>query len=165
MNGMNLAHFNSVVPADLKTHLSSFCGASRWVDAMAAHVPFASEKDLVEWAGQIWYDTCGEANWLEAFTHHPKIGDVESLSKKFAATQHLAGAEQAGVQEASREVIEALAAANQAYEARFGFIFIVCATGKPALEMLRLLEDRLKNSRDEELLIAMGEQHKITLIR
>lgn len=165
MNGMNLAHFNSVVPADLKTHLSSCCGASRWVDAMAAHVPFASEKDLVEWAGQIWYDTCGEANWLEAFTHHPKIGDVESLSKKFAATQHLAGAEQAGVQEASREVIEALAAANQAYEARFGFIFIVCATGKPALEMLRLLEDRLKNSRDEELLIAMGEQHKITLIR
>ena len=162
---MNLNYFNALGLSQLKQHLSTCCGAPRWVDAMLSQVPFASEKALVEHAERSWYEACGEVDWLEAFTHHPKIGDVDSLSKKFAATQHLAGTEQAGVQEASREVIETLAAANQAYEDRFGFIFIVCATGKSAHEMFRLLQDRLKNSRSEEIHIAMGEQHKITLIR
>ena len=74
----------------------------------------------------------------ESFTHHPKIGDVKSLTEKFA------GKEQAAVGTASVEVIEALAKANQAYEEKHGFIFIVCATGKSAEEMLRLLNDRLR---------------------
>ena len=90
--------------------------------------------------------------------HHPKIGDVKSLEKKFAPTKHLAGKEQAGVASATAETIQALAQANTHYETKNGFIFIVCATGKSAAEMLRILQDRLTNSTEEEVHIAMGEQ-------
>lgn len=121
--------------------------------------PFQSEQQLVDLATSVWYVRCGKPDWLESFTHHPKIGDRAKLKEKFA------GAEQAFVAAAPDEVIDALATANAAYENKYGFIFIVCATGKPANEMLRLLNDRLRNSAEEELRIAMGEQHKISLIR
>lgn len=127
--------------------------------------PFASHAVIMAEAENAWYGACDEKDWLEAFTHHPKIGDTKSLKEKFASTSHLAGKEQAGVEDASDEIIEKLAQANRAYEDQFGFIFIVCATGKSAGEMLRLMEDRLENSREEELLVAMGEQHKITVLR
>lgn len=162
---MNLAHFNSASPASVRHSLSTCCGATQWVEKMADVRPFSSEKYITEYAEHVWYDLCTESDWLEAFQHHPKIGDVESLTKKFADTQHLAGSEQSGVQAATPAVLQALADANRTYEERFGFIFIVCATGKSAPEMLRLLHDRLSNSPAEELHIAMGEQHKITLIR
>ncbi len=123
------------------------------------------KMSLITNAENIWYNQCNEADWLEAFTHHPKIGDVKSLTEKFASTQHLAGNEQAGVNTASKELIQELANANNAYEIKFGFIFIVCASGRSAAEMLRLLLDRITNSREEELDIAMGEQHKITILR
>jgi OHCU decarboxylase len=90
---------------------------------------------------------------------------VNSLKAKYAATGHLAAAEQAGVSDASDAVITRLAAGNAAYEQRFGFIFIVCATGKTAAEMLALLEERLDNDRDTELAIAAEEQLKILMIR
>jgi hydroxyisourate hydrolase len=121
--------------------------------------PFASEAELVSKATAIWYNECKKEDWLESFTHHPEIGDVKSLAEKFAEK------EQAGVAAASKETIEALAKANADYKKKFGFIFIVCATGKTADEMLWLLQNRLKNTMDEEINIAMGEQHKITLIR
>ena len=162
---MDLQQFNTSDIAYVREQLGFCCGAALWVERMAEQWPFASEQALAEQAEQIWYEVCDEADWREAFTHHPKIGDVESLGKKFAGTQHWAGNEQSGVQTAALEVLQSLADANHAYEARFGFIFIVCATGKSAPEMLRLLQDRLSNSQDEELAVAMGEQHKITLIR
>ena len=127
--------------------------------------PFSSEANLVEHATRIWYDECDASDWQESFTHHPKIGDIRSLEKKFAVTKHLAGREQAGVASAALMTIQELAQANIAYEAKNGFIFIVCATGKSADEMLRLLQDRLSNSTSEEVAIAMGEQAKITMIR
>ena len=91
--------------------------------------------------------------------HHPKIGDVKSITKKFA------GKEQASVTTASAITIKALVNANKDYELKNGFIFIVCATGKSATEMLQLLENRLSNTIGEELHIAMGEQMKITILR
>lgn len=162
---MQLSSFHTLPIVEVEKLLYSCCGSHHWVSGVMAHFPFTSEKTLIHQAEKCWYEDCGREDWLEAFTQHPKIGDVESLTKKFAATQHLAGREQAGVNEASREIIEALAAANEAYESHFGFIFIVFATGKSASEMLRLLQDRLKNSREEEIQIAMGEQHKITVLR
>ena len=123
------------------------------------HFPFKTEAELMSAAENSWYNECGESDWLEAFTHHPKIGDTKSLTEKFAAK------EQGSVSTASKEIIEALAKANADYENKFSFIFIVCATGRSADEMLRLLNDRLKNRHEEELGIAMGEQHKITIIR
>jgi 5-hydroxyisourate hydrolase/2-oxo-4-hydroxy-4-carboxy-5-ureidoimidazoline decarboxylase len=123
------------------------------------HFPFSSEKQLVNLSGNIWYEQCYEVDWRESFTHHPKIGDVKSLTEKFA------GKEQAGVAVATEETIQALAKANADYESKFGFIFIVCATGKSANEMWQLLLDRLQNTVEEELHIAMGEQQKISIIR
>jgi 5-hydroxyisourate hydrolase/2-oxo-4-hydroxy-4-carboxy-5-ureidoimidazoline decarboxylase len=132
---------------------------------MMQSFPFADEKELVSLSIEHWYNDCREADWLEAFSHHPKIGDVKSLIDKFASTKHLAANEQASVQQASPEIISQLAQANHDYEIKNGFIFIVCATGKPASGMLNLLQDRMQNSRDEELSIAMGEQQKITILR
>jgi hydroxyisourate hydrolase len=126
---------------------------------MMQHFPFSSEKQLVDLSTDIWYDQCIEGDWRESFTHHPKIGDVKSLTEKFA------GKEQAGVAVATEVTINALAQANADYEKKFEFIFIVCATGKSATEMLQLLLDRLQNTMDEELHIAMGEQQKISIIR
>ena len=97
--------------------------------------------------------------------NHPKIGDVESLSKKYENTKTWAVGEQKGVENADRAVIEKLAEGNKTYEEKFGHIFIVCATGKSAAEMLSMLEGRMKNDPKDEILIAAGEQNKITRLR
>lgn len=132
---------------------------------MRMYFPFESIKALHTAAIDIWYDQCGPADWREAFAHHPKIGDLKSLEQKFASTQKWAGQEQQSVNTATQQTLKALAAGNTAYEQRFGYIFIVCATGKSAAEMLALLHNRLSNDPDTELRIAMGEQAKITAIR
>lgn len=156
---MNLLAFNNLPEETAKRELFACCGSQKWVDGMMKHFPFVSEEKLVDLSAKIWYDDCTEADWRESFTHHPKIGDVKSLTEKFA------GKEQAGVAVASAETIDALAKANADYDSKNGFIFIVCATGKSADEMLALLNDRLQNTPEEELHIAMGEQQKISIIR
>jgi len=156
---MTLEDFNKLDKETATKELFSCCGSDRWVSSLMKDFPFSSEEALVEKATSIWYDECSNTDWMESFTHHPKIGDKNSLEKKFA------GKEQSAVATASDAIIDALLTANNDYEKKFGFIFIVCATGKSAEEMLRLLNDRSGNSLDEEMNIAMGEQHKITLIR
>jgi 5-hydroxyisourate hydrolase/2-oxo-4-hydroxy-4-carboxy-5-ureidoimidazoline decarboxylase len=156
---MTLSEFNTLDKETASQQLFACCGATNWTSKMMSHFPFESEKMLVDLSAAIWYDECSETDWRESFTHHPKIGDVKSLTEKFA------GKEQAGVAVATPETIEALAKANTDYENKFGFIFIVCATGKSATEMVQLLLDRLQNTIEEELNIAMGEQQKISIIR
>ena len=156
---MTLEDFNKFDKDAAAKELFSCCGSEKWVALLMNDLPFVSEEALVEKATRIWYGECGKTDWLESFTHHPRIGDKKSLEKKFA------GKEQSAVATAPGEIIDALLKANNDYEKKFGFIFIVCATGKSAEEMLRLMDDRLGNSLEEELNIAMGEQHKITLIR
>ena len=156
---MTLSSFNNLDKETAAEKLFSCCGSSKWVSLMMKDFPFESGKVMKEKAIAAWYNECGKEDWLESFTHHPKIGDKKRLSEKFA------GKEQESVASASDEIIEALAKANKEYEKKFGFIFIVCATGKSAIEMLQLLNDRLKNDKEIELKIAMTEQHKITLLR
>ena len=132
---------------------------------MMEHFPFTTSDSLYKQALTIWYDDCEQEDWLEAFGHHPKIGGLKALAKKFAATEAWASEEQGAVKAADTTVLQALAAGNEAYEAKFGFIFIVCATGKSAEEMLNLLEARMSSSFEEELAVAMGEQAKITSLR
>ena len=156
---MTLEEFNKLDNAAAAKELFSCCGSAKWVELLVKDLPFASEETLVKNATTIWYNECDKTDWMESFMHHPRIGDKKSLEKKFA------GKEQSAIAIASGAVIDALLTANDDYEKKFGFIFIVCATGRSAEEMLRLLNDRLGNSADEELNIAMGEQHKITLIR
>ena len=156
---MTIKEFNKLRKTDKVKWLYTCCGSVTWVELMLKQFPFASESNLIEAATDIWYEQCSSTDWLESFSGHPKIGDVKSLTSKYA------GKEQAAVAIASKKTIAALAKANKEYEAKFGFIFIVCASGKSATEMLRLLEDRLGNTIGEELHIAMGEQMKITILR
>ncbi len=162
---MTLSELNNLDKKSAKEHLLKCCESNRWADLLLNHFPFEDGQLLVSKALEIWYNECDESDWKQAFLGHPKIGDLESLEKKFANTKEWAGNEQSGVETASKAIITELAKANADYEQKFGYIFIVCATGKSAEEMLQILQDRLENNPETEIHIAMGEQHKITLIR
>ena len=161
---MNIAAFNALCDADTRAALLRCCGSRRWADAMLARRPFASMADLLAAADAVWAGL-DRADWLEAFAAHPRIGDLGGLRKKFAATAHWSAGEQAGVAGAAEAVLRDLADGNRRYEERFGHIFIVCATGKTAAEMLRLLRARLPNEPAAELAVAAAEQAKITRLR
>jgi len=162
--GMNIDALNRLSTDEAMRDLLCCCGSKRWATAMAARRPFSSADALHAVADDVWWKL-DSADWLEAFTHHPKIGDIDSLRAKFATTKDWAAGEQSGVNVAGEAVLRGLADGNREYERKFGHIFIVCATGKSAQEMLTLLRERLKNDADKELRIAAGEQAKITKIR
>jgi 5-hydroxyisourate hydrolase / 2-oxo-4-hydroxy-4-carboxy-5-ureidoimidazoline decarboxylase len=162
---MTLPEFNKLEKAAAKELLATTCGSATWQHIMMENFPFASESALVKTAVDVWYYKCSRPDWTEAFSQHPKIGDVQSMAERFPATSHLAGSEQAEINTASQDILTQLGKANDLYEAKFGFIFIVFATGKTAQEMLRILQDRSSNQYEEELIIAMGEQLKITVQR
>ena len=151
-------------PDEARDLLRSCCGASAWVERVLARRPFASRGTLIAAARDEWF-ALEQSDWLEAFGHHPKIGDREALRQRFARTAHLSEREQAGVDGASDEILAALAEGNDEYERKFGYIFIVCASGKSAGEMLELLRDRLPNSPEVEIRIAAEEQARITELR
>ena len=151
-------------PEAARAILFRACGSARWVERMLARRPFGRDAKLLSVARIEWFGLT-ETDWLEAFSHHPRIGDRASLEARFPATHDLSSKEQSGVGGAGADVITALAQANETYVERFGFIFIVCATGKSAEEMLQLLRDRLANDRGTELRIAAEEQAKITALR
>lgn len=134
------------------------CGSRRWAEAVLAKRPFASAQAVFDAAELAWTRASRE-DILEAMSHHPRIGDKAALKKKWA------GQEQAGAASAGEEVLEALARGNAEYEKKFGFIFLVCATGKSAGELLGLLRTRLGNEPARELPIAAAEQAKITRLR
>ena len=161
---MTLHEFNILPKEQLIAELTKCCGSSAWVNKMLPFIPADDMVELLEDAEEQWWK-CSEDDWKEAFTHHPKIGDVGSLAKKFASTAEWASGEQSAVNSATKETIEALAEANRLYEEKFGYIFIVCATGKSANEMLDILRERLSNSPEEEIKIAADEQNKITKLR
>jgi 2-oxo-4-hydroxy-4-carboxy-5-ureidoimidazoline decarboxylase len=151
-------------PEDARGLLRSCCGSTRWVERMLALRPFGTTDSLLSAARREWFELT-PADWTEAFLHHPKIGDRESLRTRFPATHELSGREQAGMDGASDRILDALAQGNAAYERRFGYIFIVSAAGKSAEEMLKLLTARLQNDPGTEERIAAEEQAKITTLR
>lgn len=160
---MTIAEFDHLNVEEKKKLLYQCCGSTAWVNKMLTLPPAEDLVDLVEDAEECWYSV-GETDWKEAFANHPKIGDLESLKKKFAHDQ-FAGGEQSGVSNASDQTLQALADGNKLYEEKFGYIFIVSAEGKSAIEMLGLLTARLQNKPQTEITIAMDEQNKITRLR
>ena len=147
-----------------KSALEKCCASVAWVDWMMAFGDFSSDGQVmsqVEKAASL----LSESDWLEAFAAHPRIGDIDSLREKFADTKQLASGEQSAVSAADGETLDRLAQRNDQYFEKFGFIFIVFATGKSAAEMLGLLEDRIGNDRDTEVRNAAAEQLKITKLR
>jgi len=161
---MTLHELNTLKKPELHDALARCCGSEAWIQKMIPFFPADDLVELLEDAEEQWYKCTGE-DWKEAFTHHPKIGDIESVKNKFASTEVWATTEQSSVNTATRKVLEKLASDNRAYEEKFGYIFIVCATGKSAEEMLQLLEVRLKNDPATEIEVAADEQNKITKLR
>ncbi|HEV8539220.1 MAG TPA: 2-oxo-4-hydroxy-4-carboxy-5-ureidoimidazoline decarboxylase [Bacteroidota bacterium] len=169
---MTLEKINSLSPRDAVTLFRQCCGSLRWAQAMGERRPFGDEQQLFGVAEEVW-DALAHDDWKEAFARHPRIGDIKSLRKKFTrpsperegAALEWAKGEQAGAEGASEKVLKALVEGNNLYEAKFGFIFIVCATGKSAEEMLSILNQRLSNMPTEEIRTAANEQAKITRIR
>ena len=159
-----LRELNEAPEADVRAILLRACGSTRWVDRMMARRPFANDARLLFAARNEWFGLT-EADWLEAFSQHPQIGDRAALEARFPATHDVSAKEQACVNGAHQDVLSALAEGNAAYLDRFGFIFIVCAAGKSAAEMLALLRERLTHDRATELRTAAEEQARITALR
>ena len=160
-----LEGLNAASPQAATAAFRRCCGASRWARAMVAGRPFTSRAHLLGEAERVWWRLAG-ADWREAFMHHPRIGaDIDALRARFSATASLSEHEQAGVVGADDTVLRDLAAGNEAYEDRFFHIFIVCATGLTAAQMLDRLRARMPNPPADELRIAAGEQAKITALR
>jgi len=161
---MTLEEWNALPAAAAAETLSRCCGASVWVERMVGRRPFVNFASLVGVARAMWMALDAD-DWREAFAQHPRIGDLAALQRRFGPTTDLASREQSRVAAASRVVLEALAEGNRAYEDRFGYIFIVFASGRTADEMLALLRDRLGNDPASELAIAAEEQWKIMRLR
>jgi OHCU decarboxylase len=144
--------------------LLACCGSTRWAADVVALRPFWDVGQLLIIGQRVWQEL-GSEDWLEAFRAHPKIGEAKPAPSAGEAARRCSEGEQAGARESSNETLAALSDANREYEERFGFIFIVCATGKTAEEMLALLRARLPNDTQTELRVAAGEQWRITVLR
>jgi OHCU decarboxylase len=153
---VTLDELNTSDEASGRTALMRCCGSVHWADAILARRPFATQRVLEDAATEVWWELTTD-DWREAFHAHPKIGSRQ--------TAGWSSGEQSGVASASERVLEELAKGNAAYEQRFGWIFLVNATGKSAADILRILKDRLYNDTSAELRVAAGEQAAITRIR
>lgn len=159
-----LAKLNALDATAAEAELRKCCGSSAWTRAVAAQRPFADVAELLLAADEVWW-SLGTADWHEAFSSHPQIGERRAARAQDATAQSWSAAEQAGTQDAAQATLDELAAANRAYAEKFGYIFIVCATGKTAAEMLTLLRARMPNDPGIELRNAAAEQRKITRLR
>jgi 2-oxo-4-hydroxy-4-carboxy-5-ureidoimidazoline decarboxylase len=155
---MTLNELNSLPRYRAEGELMKCCGSAAWARTMASRRPFVSFERLLKAASEVW-NRLDQADWMEAFKTHPQIGERKEITHVWAAR------EQSGMERAGVAVTSALEEGNREYLAKFGYIFIVCATGRSANEMLSILQSRLPNSPEEELRIAAEEQNKITCLR
>jgi len=153
--------FDAMRPEAAVEQLLTCCGSRRWAETLSANRPYDTPEALIADAEAVWF-SLDEADWLEAFACHPRIGE-----KKAPTTGYLAHSEQeqAAAQETLDAFAEALLEGNRAYEAKFGFLYIVFASGRSAPELLAVLQSRLGNGRAEELQEAARQQLRITNLR
>jgi len=159
-----LQRLNALPDEEVEAALLACCGSSVWARRLARRRPFPEVADLFKASNETWWELA-QKDWLEAFRAHPRIGERKAAQEASLNAQRWPEAEQAGTRGASAELLAELQEANRAYEARFGHLFIVCATGKTTEEMLALLRQRLQNDPDMEVRIAAEEQRRITNLR
>ena len=160
----DLAWLNSLPAEEAVEVLLQCCGSKGWATQMAENRPYPGIEALLTRASEIWW-SLQPGDWLEAFRSHPKIGEKKATEKVSAKSHQWSGQEQSGMSVAAQETANALAALNHVYEQKFGYIFIICATGKTPEEMLSALRDRLQNDVEAELPVAAVEQSRITGLR
>ena len=161
---MKLELLNALGRAEAEQALLQCCGSSRWAREVAAGRPYEDVEVLITRANEVW-QSLEPADWLEAFRSHPKIGEKKAAEAVSEQSRQWSGQEQSGVRQASQETVDSLARLNRVYDEKFGYIFIICATGKTSDEMLAALRERLENDAARELTIAAAEQGKITELR
>ncbi len=159
-----LERLHGLAEADARTLLLSFNGSQAWARAMLARRPFASVRALFAAADAAWW-ALGPDDWLEAFAAHPRLGEPKKAATQTERSADWSKGEQQGVAGAADDVRARLAALNERYAERFGFIFICFATGRTAAQVLELLERRVENTREQELESAAREQARITRLR
>jgi len=159
-----LASLNSLAANEAESELLKCCGSRRWAERMIAKRSFENVADLIAKADRVWW-SLEQGDWREAFLSHPKIGEKKAIAATSEQSKQWSEAEQAGIGDAANSTLATLAELNRKYEDKFGYIFIVCASGRSSEEMLGILRSRLGNDPDEELRIAAAEQAKITKLR
>ena len=164
MTQQSLNALNDSSQSDAFDWFRACCESSTWSQNMVNARPYSDMTAILTFAEKAWSSTV-EKDWLEAFEAHPMIGNVNSLREKFSSTKQLASHEQSGTSSATEEELNKLHSLNHEYKAKFGFIFIICATGLSANRMLEALKVRIANTREQELIIASQEQLKISLLR
>ena len=159
-----LEQLNRASPAEAEAAFLSCCGSRRWAQKMTEARSFTNVSELLNRAEEIWRNLAPQ-DWLEAFAAHPKIGAKKAAQQTSVRSAEWSQGEQSGTSSATDSERDELGKLNCLYEKKFGFIFIVCATGKSAAEMLGICRQRLDNASNVEILIAADEQRKITEIR
>jgi allantoicase len=159
-----IERFNHLSRAQARKALLDCCGSNKWAEQVVAQRPFASDTHLHEAADKVWAQL-GCKDLLEAFRHHPPIGGADAKEKQSKTARQWSVEEQGAAQRSSAETLAVLAAANEAYQAAFGHVFLICATGKTSEEILQNLQQRLSNDPEVELRVAAEEQRKITRLR
>jgi allantoicase len=159
-----LERLNRASPAAARRALLDCCAAKKWVEKMLRQRPFPDVPYVLDTADKTWA-ALERADWLEAFRHHPPIGQKRAQQPQSGTARKWSAAEQAGAQRGAPETLAALAAANAAYHAKFGHVFLICATGKTTENILSALQLRLQNDPQTELSLAAEEQRKITRLR
>jgi OHCU decarboxylase len=159
-----IERLNRISPEEARKALLDCCGSTRWAESVAANRPFWDVEQCLIIGERIWREL-EPSDWLEAFRAHPRIGERKAEADVSEDARVWSEGEQSRARDAAAETLDALATANREYEERFGFIYIVCASGKTAEEMLASLRERLPNDAETELRVAAGEQWKITRLR
>lgn len=159
-----MGRFNELSAAEAGKALLDCCGSRAWVAAMMERRPYQSEGDFFVAADALWSGLT-RRDWLEAFGHHPAIGAGKAAAKQSANARKWSAGEQSAAQQARAEARAEMAAANSEYQAKFGYVFLICATGKTADEILASLRKRMPNDPKTELRVAAEEQRKITRLR
>jgi 2-oxo-4-hydroxy-4-carboxy-5-ureidoimidazoline decarboxylase len=160
----SIAELDSMPESEAAFKLAACCGSGKWIREMIARRPYRTRENMLSTAEEIARGL-GDADWLEAFAHHPRIGEGRAAANVSASAAAWSNSEQAPVTRVSGAVRAALAEANAEYERRFGFIFIISAAGRDPDDILSALLRRLDNTREQEMAIAAQEQQKITRLR
>ena len=161
---MRLEELNSLTSVAADEEFLKCCGSTRWAKRMSQVRPFASLEEVSSKADEIWL-SLGADDWLEAFRAHPRIGERKAAATQSQQAASWSAQEQSQAQQAAHDTKAEIAEGNRVYEDRFGFIFIICASGRSATEIASALKERLGNDPETELRIAAEEQRKITQLR
>jgi 2-oxo-4-hydroxy-4-carboxy-5-ureidoimidazoline decarboxylase len=159
-----LARWNSLPLEEAAREILPCGGSNAWATAMAAKRPLPDDGALLRASDEIWRDL-SEADWLEAFGSHPRIGESRPEQNVAAQSSAWSEEEQKKAATADKAIKTALKWGNREYEHKFGRVFIVCATGKSASEILEILRRRLHNDDATELQQAVEEQRQIMQLR